>query len=206
MLMELAMLDILKDATLPRCVTGHLSPQLRNIAPSRQNHTPGACPGESTTRKRYPTRLSGDTETGKKGEEKPEDAGAGETEEEEREEREREPGTESGTEEGTKAEEEEDDREDAETPRKHEQRRHIPGGAWLTQVRVYLRVNLFPEWMRVGKKRERERAENREGTGRKGLKKKLSDYLTAPREVVKETTLLYNVVEREREYLVHGEG
>ncbi|KAJ1108909.1 hypothetical protein NDU88_006279 [Pleurodeles waltl] len=44
-----------------------------------------------------------DTGTGEKGEEKPEDAGAGETEEQEREDRESESGTESGTDEGTKA-------------------------------------------------------------------------------------------------------
>ncbi|KAJ1181313.1 hypothetical protein NDU88_006521 [Pleurodeles waltl] len=58
---------------------------------------------------------------------------------------------------GTQSEEEEDDREDAEIQGRHEQLRHVPGGAWLTQVRAYRRVNLLPEWMQVGKETERER-------------------------------------------------
>ncbi|KAJ1084121.1 hypothetical protein NDU88_004274 [Pleurodeles waltl] len=77
----------------------------------------------------------------------------------ERRKRERESGTESGTEEETKAEEEKDNREDTKTPKKHKQRCHVHGGAWLTQVRAYLRVNLLPEWMWVGKNRERESGE-----------------------------------------------
>ncbi|KAJ1127582.1 hypothetical protein NDU88_005980 [Pleurodeles waltl] len=50
---------------------------------------------------------------------------------------------------------EEDDWEDEEILERHEQRRHIPVGVWLTQVRAYFRVNLLPKWMQVGKERER---------------------------------------------------
>ncbi|KAJ1128086.1 hypothetical protein NDU88_006467 [Pleurodeles waltl] len=41
-----------------------------------------------------------------------------------------------------------------ETPRRTEQRRHVPGGAWLTQVRSYLRFKFLPEWIRGGSERE----------------------------------------------------
>ncbi|KAJ1144233.1 hypothetical protein NDU88_010534 [Pleurodeles waltl] len=33
-----------------------------------------------------------------------------------------------------------------ETPRKSEQRRHVPGGAWHAQVQSYLKLKLLPEW------------------------------------------------------------
>ncbi|KAJ1141938.1 hypothetical protein NDU88_008266 [Pleurodeles waltl] len=37
-----------------------------------------------------------------------------------------------------------------ETPRRNEQRRHVPGRAWITQVRLYLRLKFLPEWIRGG--------------------------------------------------------
>ncbi|KAJ1208938.1 hypothetical protein NDU88_004317 [Pleurodeles waltl] len=37
------------------------------------------------------------------------------------------------------------DDEDAEKPRDNAQRRHVPGGAWLSQVRAYLIVKVLPE-------------------------------------------------------------
>ncbi|KAJ1123656.1 hypothetical protein NDU88_002124 [Pleurodeles waltl] len=41
-----------------------------------------------------------------------------------------------------------------ETPMRNEQRCHVPGGAWLTQVRLYLKLKLMPEWMRGGRELE----------------------------------------------------
>ncbi|KAJ1189647.1 hypothetical protein NDU88_006391 [Pleurodeles waltl] len=60
---------------------------------------------------------------------------------------------------GIRSVQEEEDRKDEEIRGSHEQRRHVPGGAWLTQVCAYLRVNLLPEWMRVGKERGRTNGE-----------------------------------------------
>ncbi|KAJ1191952.1 hypothetical protein NDU88_001265 [Pleurodeles waltl] len=56
---------------------------------------------------------------------------------------------------GDTEEDGETDDEDAEKPRDNDQRRHVPQGAWLSQVRVYLIVKVLPEWMRVDKKREK---------------------------------------------------
>ncbi|KAJ1127583.1 hypothetical protein NDU88_005981 [Pleurodeles waltl] len=102
-----------------------------------------------------------DTEPSVKEDVDPEERRARETEGEESEQR-----TEPGPEGGTRSEKEEDDREDEEIRGRHEQHRHVPGGARLTQVRACLRVNLLPEWMRVGKERERERASGEPGRDR----------------------------------------
>ncbi|KAJ1083262.1 hypothetical protein NDU88_003421 [Pleurodeles waltl] len=56
---------------------------------------------------------------------------------------------------GDTEEDGETDDEDAEKPRDNTQRRHVPGGAWLSQVRAYLIVKVLPEWMRVDKRREK---------------------------------------------------
>ncbi|KAJ1202948.1 hypothetical protein NDU88_006743 [Pleurodeles waltl] len=47
-----------------------------------------------------------------------------------------------------------DPKSPTETPRINEEHRHIPGGAWHTQVRLYLKLKLLPEWMRGGRKPE----------------------------------------------------
>ncbi|KAJ1091354.1 hypothetical protein NDU88_004481 [Pleurodeles waltl] len=57
--------------------------------------------------------------------------------------------------EGDTEEDRETDDEDARKPRDNTQRRHIPGGAWLSQVQVYLIVKVLPEWMRLDKRREK---------------------------------------------------
>ncbi|KAJ1178989.1 hypothetical protein NDU88_004228 [Pleurodeles waltl] len=41
-----------------------------------------------------------------------------------------------------------------ETLRRNEERCHVPGGAWHTQVRSYLKLKFRPEWMRGGRKLE----------------------------------------------------
>ncbi|KAJ1201570.1 hypothetical protein NDU88_005378 [Pleurodeles waltl] len=65
------------------------------------------------------------------------------------------PSTESRTAGGDTEEDGETDEEDAEKPRDNAQRRHVPGGAWHSQVRAYLIVKILPEWMQVDKKREK---------------------------------------------------
>ncbi|KAJ1101370.1 hypothetical protein NDU88_006438 [Pleurodeles waltl] len=74
--------------------------------------------------------------------------------------------------------EEEDQDEDGETneedtgkPRENSQRHHVPGGAWLSQVRAYLVVKILPDWMRVDKgggKRNNEPGRDREEGELKG--------------------------------------
>ncbi|KAJ1164874.1 hypothetical protein NDU88_005307 [Pleurodeles waltl] len=58
-----------------------------------------------------------------------------------------EPG-ERGDESETEAETEE---EDTGKPKEPLQRRHVPGGAWLSQERAYLIVKILPDWMWVDK-------------------------------------------------------
>ncbi|KAJ1214192.1 hypothetical protein NDU88_001818 [Pleurodeles waltl] len=41
-----------------------------------------------------------------------------------------------------------------ETPRRNGESHHVPGGAWHTQVRLYLKLKLLPEWMRGGRNLE----------------------------------------------------
>ncbi|KAJ1199106.1 hypothetical protein NDU88_002944 [Pleurodeles waltl] len=40
-----------------------------------------------------------------------------------------------------------------ETEERHDRTRHVPGGAWLTQVRLCFRVKLLPVWTRSGSER-----------------------------------------------------
>ncbi|KAJ1206786.1 hypothetical protein NDU88_002184 [Pleurodeles waltl] len=54
-------------------------------------------------------------------------------------------GTGSEPEEEIKAEAEEDDSEDAETSRNHEQSRHVPGGAWLSQDGIQIPPGNHPD-------------------------------------------------------------
>ncbi|KAJ1200939.1 hypothetical protein NDU88_004760 [Pleurodeles waltl] len=54
-----------------------------------------------------------------------------------------------------------DPKSPTETLRRNEEHRHLPGGAWHTQVRSYLKLKLLPEWMRGGRKLE----ETEEGLG-----------------------------------------
>ncbi|KAJ1204258.1 hypothetical protein NDU88_008039 [Pleurodeles waltl] len=105
-----------------------------------------------------------------KGEKKPERERAGELEEETRTETEDEQRTEPEAARGTKSEEdvgegrrkpdssgslEKGPKTPTEIQTRYEQRRHVPGRAWLTQVRSYLRVNLLAELIRGGGGRER---------------------------------------------------
>ncbi|KAJ1111476.1 hypothetical protein NDU88_008800 [Pleurodeles waltl] len=41
-----------------------------------------------------------------------------------------------------------------ETPRRNGESRHVPGGAWHTQVRSYLTIKFLPEWRRGGRSPE----------------------------------------------------
>ncbi|KAJ1158860.1 hypothetical protein NDU88_011533 [Pleurodeles waltl] len=45
----------------------------------------------------------------------------------------------------------ETEEEDTGKPKENLQRRHVPGGVLLSQVRVYLVVKVLPGWMRVDK-------------------------------------------------------
>ncbi|KAJ1132075.1 hypothetical protein NDU88_010405 [Pleurodeles waltl] len=57
--------------------------------------------------------------------------------------------------------------EDSGKPRDNSQRCHVPGGAWLSQVRAYLVVKILPNWMRVekgeGKRNEEPERDREEG-------------------------------------------
>ncbi|KAJ1151359.1 hypothetical protein NDU88_004141 [Pleurodeles waltl] len=86
-------------------------------------------------------------------EEKQEAARAGEMAGAEPEERVSSPSTGTRTAGGDIEEDGETDAEDAEKSRDNDQHRHVPGGAWLSQVRAYLIVKVLPEWMRVERKR-----------------------------------------------------
>ncbi|KAJ1140415.1 hypothetical protein NDU88_006768 [Pleurodeles waltl] len=88
-------------------------------------------------------------------EERREAARAGEAGGAEPEERVSSPSAGSRTVGGDTEEDGETDDEDAEKPRDNDQRRHVPGVAWLSQVQAYLIVKVLPEWMQVEKKREK---------------------------------------------------
>ncbi|KAJ1118304.1 hypothetical protein NDU88_006499 [Pleurodeles waltl] len=136
----------------PGTVTRRLSPRLRIGTP---NSVDSAYPGGTTARSSDPEETSRPDirESERKGDgERQRTTSTGVTG------RGAEP-RERGDELETEAETEE---EDAGKPKEPLQRRHIPEGAWLSQVRAYLTVKILPDWMRVDKgKRDEEQVRGR---------------------------------------------
>ncbi|KAJ1174980.1 hypothetical protein NDU88_000271 [Pleurodeles waltl] len=60
-------------------------------------------------------------------------------------------GAEPGEQGGDSEAELETEEEDTGKPKENLQHRHVPEGAWLSQVRAYLVVKVLPDWMRVDK-------------------------------------------------------
>ncbi|KAJ1217196.1 hypothetical protein NDU88_004791 [Pleurodeles waltl] len=54
-----------------------------------------------------------------------------------------------------------------ETGGRHNRSRHVPGGAWLAQVRLCFRVNFLPGWIRSGIERGTQGRDREEGIGKK---------------------------------------
>ncbi|KAJ1192059.1 hypothetical protein NDU88_001371 [Pleurodeles waltl] len=79
----------------------------------------------------------------------------------------------------------ETDDEDAEKPRDNVQRCHVPGGAWLSQVRAYLIVKVLPEWMQLDKKREKGSEEPGRDREEGNKKKECLNTLTARKKGLK---------------------
>ncbi|KAJ1148338.1 hypothetical protein NDU88_001175 [Pleurodeles waltl] len=126
---------------------------------TQQSHEPdGPYPGGTHGRIHNPEVISDadirDPET-KRREERRGGVRAGETEGAEPKEGASKPSTGSRPAGESIAEVEEADDKDAEEPRNNGQRRQVPGGEWLSQVRAYLNVKVLPEWMRVERKREK---------------------------------------------------
>ncbi|KAJ1112357.1 hypothetical protein NDU88_000625 [Pleurodeles waltl] len=51
----------------------------------------------------------------------------------------------------------------AATDGRHDRTRHVPGGAWLSQVRLCLRVHFLPLWTRGGSERDLQGRDREEG-------------------------------------------
>ncbi|KAJ1117262.1 hypothetical protein NDU88_005462 [Pleurodeles waltl] len=56
-----------------------------------------------------------------------------------------------------------------ETYGRHDQRRHVPGGAWLAQVRSCLRVDFLPKWLQGGSEKGTQKRDREEGIGKREL-------------------------------------